>query len=116
MTSAQHRVRCACGSVEFLASGTPILSAACYCDDCQRGARQVEALPNASPVAGTDGGTEYLLYRKDRVVCTNGNDLVRDYRLKADSPTVRVVATCCNYPFKFIARLIAARIGMLLGR
>lgn len=167
MTPAQHSVRCTCGSIEFLASGAPILTAACYCDDCQQGARQIEALPNASPVAGADGGTEYLLYRKDRVVCTRRNDLVRHYRLKVDSPTVRAIATCCNsalfldfqkghwlslyrsrcvgtppplqmctqtkfardrtairddvlcystYPLKFIGKLIAARIAMLLRR
>jgi hypothetical protein len=95
MSLSRQVARCACGSVEFQASGTPILAAACYCDDCQQGARQIAALPNG-PVAGDDGGTEYLLYRKDRVTCTKGSELLRKYRLKDSSPTVRTLANCCN--------------------
>ena len=37
--------RCTCGNVEVEAVGAPILSVACYCDDCQKGSRQIEALP-----------------------------------------------------------------------
>ncbi|QIB67771.1 hypothetical protein G3T16_19745 [Kineobactrum salinum] len=159
--------QCTCGSVEIDVAGKPILGAACYCDDCQEGARQLEALPDAPPVMGPDGGTDLLLFRKDRVQFSKGADLLRDYRIKDGSPTRRVVATCCNsamfldfqkghwfsvyrarfgndappiqmriqtryrsennpvssgvpeyksYPLKFITRLMAARLGMLLGR
>ena len=38
---------CACGRVELEAFGKPIVSTVCYCDDCQKGADQIEALPNA---------------------------------------------------------------------
>jgi len=58
---------CSCGSVELEAVGAPIASVVCYCDDCQEGSRQIEALPNARPVQDPDGGTAYVLYRKDRV-------------------------------------------------
>ncbi len=34
---------CACGSVELEASGAPITSVVCYCDDCQEGS--VDILP-----------------------------------------------------------------------
>ena len=88
--------RCACGSVELEAIGAPILSTACYCDDCQEGARQIEALPNAGPVLDPDGGSAYLLYRKDRMKCSKGAERLRDYKIKNESPTRRVVATCCN--------------------
>ena len=88
--------RCACGSVVLETTGPPILSAACYCDDCQEGARQIEALPDAQPVPGPDGGTEYLLFRKDRVKCSKGAGQLRDYRIRSGSPTRRVVAACCN--------------------
>ena len=88
--------RCACGSVEYEAAGTPILSVACYCDDCQEGARQIEALPKAPPVRDPDGGTAYVLYRKDRVRCVKGGGLVRSHKLKPKTATNRVVATCCN--------------------
>ena len=72
------------------------MSAVCYCDDCQKGARQIEALPNAGAVADPDGGTPYILYRKDRFACTKGADLLKSYKLKQTSATNRVVATCCN--------------------
>ncbi len=88
--------RCACGSVEYEATGTPIVSVACYCDDCQAGSRQIEALPNAPPVLDPDGGTAYVLYRKDRVRGTRGGGLVQSRKLKSKTDTNRVVATCCN--------------------
>jgi hypothetical protein len=89
-------VSCSCGKVECKVSGTPILTAVCYCDDCQRGSGQIDALPAATPVLGTDGGTAYVLYRRDRFECTKGRELLLDLRLKEASPTKRVVARCCN--------------------
>jgi hypothetical protein len=88
--------RCACGSVELEASGTPMTSAVCYCDTCQEGSRQIEAMTNAPPVLGPDGGTAYVLYRKDRITCTTGAELLRGRKLEERSTTSRVVATCCN--------------------
>src|SRR5215471_11117784 len=161
-------VRCLCGSVELEVIGAPIISAVCYCDDCQEGSHQIEALPRASPVQDPDGGTAYLLYRKDRVKCRRGSPLLKGYKLREKSVTNRVIASCCNsamflnfddgkhwvdvyrsrfqgdipplqirictkfksgnrdvpsdvpsyagYPLKFLAKLIAARIAMLLHR
>ncbi len=37
-----------------------------------------------------------ILYRKDRVQCVSGQEYLREIRLKPDSPTRRVIATCCN--------------------
>jgi len=159
--------QCACGGVELEASDAPIISVACYCDDCQEGARQIEALPNAPPVRDTDGGSAYVLYRKDRVECSRGAQFLQDYKIREESPTARVVATCCNsamflnyekghwfsvyrarfqgdvpplqmrihtkfkpengdvpsdvpsyptWPLKFLTKLLAARIAMLLRR
>ncbi|MGQ9427227.1 GFA family protein [Gilvimarinus sp. F26214L] len=168
MPSTNYTIaQCACGDVQIELAGEPILGAACYCDDCQEGARQLESLPSASPIMSADGGTDVLLFRKDRMQCSKGSDLLRDYRIKDDSPTRRVVATCCNsamfldfkkghwvsvyrtrfdddappielriqtryrsnkdpvatklpeyksYPLRFISKLMAARIGMLIGR
>jgi hypothetical protein len=159
---------CSCGSVELEAIGAPIISAVCYCDDCQEGSRQIEALPNASSVQDPDGGTAYILYRKDRVKCTRGTLLLKSHKIREKSATNRVIATCCNsamflsfddgkhwvdvyrsrfkgdipplqirictkfkpengdlpsdvpgyssYPLKFLAKLVAARIAMLLHR
>jgi hypothetical protein len=160
--------RCACGQVVLSTRGAPIVSIACYCDDCQAGARTIEALPNAAPVKDPDGGTRYLVYRKDRLECSSGQEHLQKLKIRPDSVTNRVVATCCNsamylgfedskhwvdvyhfriqgtvppvelrictrykpvsdeasmdvpsypgYPFKFLARLLGARIAMWLYR
>lgn len=168
MSETHMIARCSCGNVEFEAIGTPITIVACYCDDCQEGSRQIDALPNALPVLEPDGGTTYVLYRKDRVKCSKGTGLLMNHKIKEKSATNRVVATCCNsavlmkfddarhwvpgyrarfqghapslqmrictkfkpenssipndvpshsgYPFKFMAKLVAAWIPMLLHR
>ncbi len=88
--------QCSCGQVAFEAAGAPILSAICYCDSCQAGARQIGALPGAAPILTADSGTEYVLYRKDRVRCTKGAGLQRKLKLTEATATNRVVSTCCN--------------------
>ena len=88
--------RCSCGSLELEAIGAPITSVACYCDDCQEGSRQIEALPDARPVRDSDGGTAYVLYRKDRVECSRGVQFLQSYKIREKSATNRVVVTCCN--------------------
>jgi hypothetical protein len=87
---------CACGSVELDAIGAPIVGAVCYCDDCQTGARRIQALSNAAPVQDGDGGTAYLLYRKDRVTCTKGAERLEGLKIRDKSATNRVVASCCS--------------------
>jgi len=87
---------CACGRVALDAVGKPIVSAACYCATCQEAGRQFEALPGAPPLLEADGGTSVVLFRKDRVLCLRGQDLLAEHRLAPDSKTRRVVATCCN--------------------
>jgi hypothetical protein len=95
MTTAM-KASCACGGVELETSGTPLTSAVCYCDDCQEGARLIEALPGAGPVQDRDGGTAYVMYRKDRVRWTKGSALLKSYKIKEASATKRIVAACCN--------------------
>jgi hypothetical protein len=87
---------CACGQVAVQAIGSPIACVVCYCDDCQEGARQIQSLPHAGPVQDPDGGTGYLVYRKDRVTCLKGTSLLRHHKIRARSATNRVIATCCN--------------------
>ena len=168
--SSQNRTIavCSCGSVELEASGAPITSVVCYCDDCQKGSRDIESLPNAAPVLDPDGGTAYIVYRKDRIRCSRGAALLKSHKIRVESVTNRVFAACCNsamflsfddakhwvdvyrprlkgnipplqmrictkskpdngvvpsdvpshptFPFKFLAKLFAARIAMLLHR
>lgn len=90
--------RCSCGGVEVEAFGDPITSVVCYCESCQEGSRQLEALPNGRPVCDSDGGTAYALYRKDRIEYSKGSRLLRGYKLGDESSTKRVVAACCNSP------------------
>jgi hypothetical protein len=89
-------VNCVCGNVAFEAIGAPITSVACYCDDCQEGARQIQLLPDAVSIQDPDGGTAYIAYRKDRVSCLRGASLLRHHKIKEHSTTNRVIATCCN--------------------
>jgi hypothetical protein len=158
---------CSCGRVALEANGAPIVTAACYCKDCQAAGRVIEALPHAPRVLDPDSGTSFVVYRKDRLRWTKGEELLKSYKLKDASPTKRVVATCCNtamvlgfddakhwtnvfrtrvvgeapklelrvctqfkpggaafadavpsypgYPFRFIAKLLRARVAMLFG-
>ena len=87
---------CRCGKVKFEAFGVPILTGACYCTSCQEAGRRLEQLASAPPLLEPDGGTGVVLYRKDRVRCVMGLDYLEEHRLKPESPTRRVVATCCN--------------------
>ena len=99
MDRKQHKrlsAACQCGKVKLEAVGRPILTASCYCTSCQEAGRRFEQLASAPPVLNPDGGTDFVLYRKDRVQCVTGQEYLAEHRLKPDSPTRRVVATCCN--------------------
>jgi hypothetical protein len=87
---------CRCGAVMLELEGAPILHAACYCASCQVAGRRIEQLPDAQPVLQADGGTDFILYRKDRARCLQGGELMEVFRLEPGSPTQRMVATCCN--------------------
>jgi hypothetical protein len=89
-------VSCACGNVVYEGIGAPIVVASCYCDDCQEAGRRLEALPHAPPIRDAAGGTDLVLYRKDRLRYVKGRELLEAVRLKPTSPTRRMVASCCN--------------------
>lgn len=96
MTLPALRARCQCGKVVCEARGRPILSAVCYCNDCQEGGRRIEAPPGAAPALEPDGGSAYLTWRDDRFSCIAGEELLVAHRLSAGAPTRRMVASCCN--------------------
>jgi hypothetical protein len=96
MTEPGFTLSCRCGAVRWAAGAKPILSVICYCDDCQAGAAQIEALAGAAPVARDDGGTAYVLFRRDRLRCVSGSERLEPLRLREGSPSKRVVASCCN--------------------
>ena len=89
---------CVCGKVRFVARGRPIVCAICYCDDCQAGARQLEALGACTAFRDTFGGAPYMTYRDDTVRCVQGEELLQGMKLREDAPTTRFIATCCQSP------------------
>jgi hypothetical protein len=96
MTNERISASCRCGKVELEIADAPILRGICYCASCQEAGRRHVAVPGADDVLAEDGGTDYVLYRKDRVRCVRGGDLLEVLRLKPDSPTRRMVACCCD--------------------
>lgn len=78
--------------------GKPIISAECLCADCQTAGTFLQSLPGAPLTVDHNGASRFVLYRKDRVRCQKGQDVLREHRLSKSSPTRRVVATCCNTP------------------
>lgn len=89
---------CQCGAVTLELTGKPIVAATCYCQSCQTAGAAFAALPGATPVVGADGGTPYVLMRKDRLAWRSGSEQLQEHRLTPDSPTRRFMAQCCNAP------------------
>lgn len=89
---------CRCGQVRLEVTRAPMVRAECCCNSCRRAATRFEQLPGAQPVLGPHGTVRYELYRKDRVRFVSGQEQMREFRLRPDSPTRRVVAACCNTP------------------
>ena len=98
MTGQATALTCACGQVVLDVQGRPIISVECLCADCQSAGPFLQALPGAPSTLDQNGATRFVLYRKDRVRCGKGRDLLREHRLSKDSKTRRVVAVCCNTP------------------
>lgn len=95
-TAESHLLRCKCGAVECVGHGAPILTVACYCDDCQSAAHALEALPGAPPIMDPDGGTTLTLFRANRFSATRGGEILKPHKLRPSSATSRMVANCCN--------------------
>ncbi len=77
---------------------SPIVTLTCYCDDCQAAGRQFESTAPGRAVLTEDGGTPYVVYRKDRVKCVRGAESLVPHKLRPHSATSRFVATCCCSP------------------
>ena len=96
MALERRSAHCLACKVELPVVGAPILRGICYCASCQEAGRRCHSVPDADSGLAKDGGTDYVLYRKDRVCCVRGRDLLDVRRLKPDSPTRRMYARCCN--------------------
>jgi len=95
-SSQLSHFRCACGRTIFEGRGRPIATVACYCRDCQAAGRAIDALPGGRGGVAADGGMVSSIFRKDRVSCVSGQELLVGHKLRPESPTVREVASCCN--------------------
>ena len=92
------RLNCRCGKVHLELDRTPIITAECHCNSCRQAAGRLEGLPGAAPILEDNGGTRFVLYRKDRVRIVEGAELLKEFRLSPDAGTQRVIAGCCNTP------------------
>jgi hypothetical protein len=88
-------VSCTCGEVALALDGPPITTAECHCASCREAARRLAA---GSSVGETNGGTRFVLQRKDRVRVLQGEDRLAAFRLTPDAATRRIVANCCDAP------------------
>src|SRR3546814_14853405 len=87
---------CQCGAVTLELAGKPIVAATCYCHSCQATGKEFAALPGAPAVVGADGGTPFVLMRKDRLTWLSGSDRLGEHRLTPDRSEERRVGTECG--------------------
>lgn len=88
---------CACGNVSLTLRGGPIITTECHCNSCRKAAAHFEALAEVPRFRSANGGTPFVMMRKDRVEIASGAENLTAYRLDG-SPTRRVLASCCNTP------------------
>lgn len=93
--SQKTTLACACGKFHVEVTGEPFVTAECHCNSCREAAGRLDTV---RPMAAENGGTPFVLYRKDRVSFPDGTGLLRGHRLSETAPTRRVVTTCCNTP------------------
>ena len=96
--SRMTRLNCRCGKVHLEVKCAPIITAECHCKSCRAAAARLLSLPCAEPMAEKNGGTRFVLYRKDRIRFAEGAELLQEFRLSPDAGTRRVIAGCCNTP------------------
>lgn len=97
-TKPTYFAHCRCGAVEIGAWAEPIVVSACYCDDCQAAAERLAASANSALAASADSGTEFMLFRRDRIACARGADRLEAMRLTDATKTRRMIAGCCATP------------------
>ncbi len=95
-TPSSTRLSCRCGAVALEVRGSPIITVECVCNSCRSAGAFLQALPGAPRLLDEKGATLAAMVRKDRFACLSGAEHLREYRLKPESGTRRVVATCCN--------------------
>ena len=98
MTLFPQIVSCECGKVKFEAGGKPIVTAVCYCTDCQDAGDIISEFEDVKPFRDNDGGTSYVTLHDKHWLAVDGKDMLEPIKLKPNSPTTRYVTTCCHSP------------------
>jgi hypothetical protein len=91
-------ILCECGAVCLEILGTSMMSVVCHCTSCRTAGREFDGRSRVAPIVDISGGTPVVLWRKDRVNCLRGCERLKAYRLTAESPSRRMVASCCETP------------------
>lgn len=89
---------CACEAVCLETIDRPMMSVICHCTSCRTAGREFDARSTVAPIVDAAGGTPVVLWRKDRVRCVRGSERLIAHRLKPESPSRRIVASCCETP------------------
>jgi len=97
-THSLTHLACNCGKVRIAVKDAPIVSVECHCKSCCEAGETLRTLPEATDVREDNGGTRFVLYRKDRVRFDKGPARLKAFRLTPQASTRRVVAACCNTP------------------
>ncbi|WP_196258950.1 GFA family protein [Pelagibacterium limicola] len=90
------RLACTCGKVRLEVRGAPIITTECHCNSCRAAGDHFEAL-GAPDFRSPNGGTPFVMMRKDRVDVVAGSEHLKAIRLGTGS-TRRFITTCCNTP------------------
>ena len=91
-------ITCACGAVRLEAVGSPVMSVICNCTSCRTAGRELDSRSPVTPIVDVGGGTPVVLWRKDQIKCVQGCERLEAHRLAAESPSRRMVASCCATP------------------
>lgn len=91
-------IECACGAVCLEATGPSMMTTICHCTSCRTAGQAFDAHSPVDPIVDAAGGTAVVLWRKDRVRCLRGSERLVGHRLKPESPSRRMVASCCGTP------------------
>ena len=97
MSETTH-LACACGRVHLEVDRAPIVSTDAIATVAARPAPSCRLLPAAPPFVESNGGTRFVLYRKDRIRFLEGTEQLKEFRLAPGAKSRRVVATCCDTP------------------
>jgi hypothetical protein len=91
-------IACECGAVCLEAVGPSMMTVVCHCTSCRTAGQALDTRSPVAPIVDSAGGTPVVLWRKDRVRCVRGSELLAANRLAAESPSRRMVASCCQTP------------------